>query len=450
MGPNSPESVNSTLHTSHFLALACAHFNVTSTLAQVWRAQRTFHVIACVIFMRSCCVFDSPRLSLPLLAVYLFSFRLVHPPGSQLLLPRCGGQISCTLLLMRTLAPLPSRTISQKLFDTFEHFLVMLEDNTLILPRTVAEGLHQVHQQCWKFTRFTLHNSFWMFKKARHAVFITVVNPMFVDQHVPVEHDLTTPRIALHKNGWKVHQNTEYWCNLRIARSKGLQNFIKPDPRQSCCRTLFARGVYRKSGKHKSQEKNFTIILVVLQGYRQKLYSGRICIMLDRILLFLNRENPVTNTADSTGKPVTTKSDSMQKPIAVPLTSELQRLPHSVALQEDTTRRETVKDLIHRFETHPNREALKAGLEKNQIFSPFGEESKEMIRSMGNSEIKPKVKFNYCMKYWNKGIRIIVHAEHKTFGQKVANWTRTGLMFCQYLIMRYRKDHLAEHDTDQQ
>ena len=27
----------------------------------VWRSQGTFHVISCVIFMRSCCVFDSPR-----------------------------------------------------------------------------------------------------------------------------------------------------------------------------------------------------------------------------------------------------------------------------------------------------------------------------------------------------------------------------------------------------
>ena len=33
-------------------------------------------------------------------------------PGHQLLFPRCGGQISCALLLMRTLAPLPSTTLS--------------------------------------------------------------------------------------------------------------------------------------------------------------------------------------------------------------------------------------------------------------------------------------------------------------------------------------------------
>ena len=39
---------------------------------------------------------------------------LFFPPGHQLLLPRCGGQIPCALLLMRTLAPLPSTTLSQK------------------------------------------------------------------------------------------------------------------------------------------------------------------------------------------------------------------------------------------------------------------------------------------------------------------------------------------------
>ena len=63
--------------------------------------------------MRSCCVFDSPRLlHFPLLAVY--PIVLSFPPGHQLHLPRCGGQIPCALLLMRTLAPLPSTTLSQK------------------------------------------------------------------------------------------------------------------------------------------------------------------------------------------------------------------------------------------------------------------------------------------------------------------------------------------------
>ena len=46
--------------------------------------------------MRSCCVFDSLRLlHFLLFAVYLLSYRPVFPPGHQLLLPRCGGQIPC-------------------------------------------------------------------------------------------------------------------------------------------------------------------------------------------------------------------------------------------------------------------------------------------------------------------------------------------------------------------
>ena len=28
---------------------------------------------------------------------------------------------------------------------------------------------------------------------------------------------------AAYKHNWKMHQNTVYWCNLRVAQSKGLQ-----------------------------------------------------------------------------------------------------------------------------------------------------------------------------------------------------------------------------------
>ena len=108
-------------HTSHVTFFVDTHLMTRTCVAQaqVWRAQRTFHIISWVISMRSCCVFDSPRLlHFPLLAVYLLSYRTVFPPGHQLLLPRCGGQIPCALLVMRTLAPLPSTTLSQVMSPT--------------------------------------------------------------------------------------------------------------------------------------------------------------------------------------------------------------------------------------------------------------------------------------------------------------------------------------------
>ena len=68
--------------------------------------------------MRSCCMFDSLRLlHFPLFAVYLLSYHLVFLLGHQLHLPRCG-QIPCALQLMRTLAPLPSTTLSQVMSPT--------------------------------------------------------------------------------------------------------------------------------------------------------------------------------------------------------------------------------------------------------------------------------------------------------------------------------------------
>ena len=64
----------------------------------------------------------------------------------------------------------------------------------------------------------------------------------------------------------------------------------------------------------------------------------------------------------------------------------IQGLPLSTVEQEDHTRKEAVKKLIHPFETHPNREALKADLRHNYTYNPVSEKSQDMISSMGNVE----------------------------------------------------------------
>ena len=88
----------------------------------------------------------------------------------------------------------------------------------------------------------------------------------------------------------------------------------------------------------------------------------------------------------------------------------IQGLPHSTVQQQDDTRKEVVNKLLHQFETHPNREALKAELEKDQAFNPFIEESKDMIRSIGNTdyfevrEITSNVQCHNCSTHWTAGI----------------------------------------------
>ena len=82
-------------------------------------------------------------------------------------------------------------------------------------------------------------------------------------------------------------------------------------------------------------------------------------------------------------------------------------LSHSVVKEAEHLR---VQELVQRIENHPHRAALQADLQQNNIYNPFSENSKEMIRELGNVELfelcetTPKVQCSQCLLYWNQGI----------------------------------------------
>ena len=82
-------------------------------------------------------------------------------------------------------------------------------------------------------------------------------------------------------------------------------------------------------------------------------------------------------------------------------------LPHAAVKQAENFR---VRELVKKIESHPHREALQADLQQNNAYNPFGEESKVMIREIGNVELFklcetfPKVQCSECLLYWNQGI----------------------------------------------
>ena len=69
-----------------------------------------------------------------------------------------------------------------------------------------------------------------------------------------------------------------------------------------------------------------------------------------------------------------------------------------------------VQELVKKIETHPHREALQADLQQNNVYSPFSNNSKAMIRELGNVELFElcetiqKVQCSHCLLYWNQGI----------------------------------------------
>ena len=54
-------------------------------------------------------------------------------------------------------------------------------------------------------------------------------------------------------------------------------------------------------------------------------------------------------------------------------------LPHAVVKQAENFR---VRELVKKIRSHPHREALQADLQQNNVYNPFSDESKAMIREM--------------------------------------------------------------------
>ena len=82
-------------------------------------------------------------------------------------------------------------------------------------------------------------------------------------------------------------------------------------------------------------------------------------------------------------------------------------LPYAVVKQAEKFR---VCELVKKIESHPHRKALHADLQQNNVYNPFSDDSKAMIREMGNVELFklcetiPKVQCSECLLYWNQGV----------------------------------------------
>ena len=82
-------------------------------------------------------------------------------------------------------------------------------------------------------------------------------------------------------------------------------------------------------------------------------------------------------------------------------------LSHAVVKETEHLR---VQELVKGIENHPHREALHADLQQNNVYNPFSNNSKAMIRELGNVELFElcetisKVECSHCLLCWNQGL----------------------------------------------
>ena len=140
-------------------------------------------------------------------------------------------------------------------------------------------------------------------------------------------------------------------------------------------------------------------------------------------------------------------------------------LPHAVVKHAEHLR---VQELVKKIESHPHREALQADLQQNNVYNPFSDDSKAMIREMGNVELFelretiPKVQCSECLHYWNQGViycifgHLLIESESS---QNFHKWRLDALSIPHYVISMRRprgarhgkteaqKEHFVAHNA---
>ena len=85
-----------------------------------------------------------------------------------------------------------------------------------------------------------------------------------------------------------------------------------------------------------------------------------------------------TRTVRPVGGQESTKVEELDIDFRVP------GLSHAVVKEAEHFR---VQELVKKIESHPHREALQADLQQNNVYNPFSNNSKAMIRELGNVEL---------------------------------------------------------------
>ena len=119
-------------------------------------------------------------------------------------------------------------------------------------------------------------------------------------------------------------------------------------------------------------------------------------------------------------------------------------LPHAVVKQAENF---SVRELVKKIESHPHREALQADLQQNNVYNPFSDNSRAMIRDMGNVELFelcetiPEVQCSECLLYWNQGViyctcgHLLVESESS---QNFHQWRLDAFSIPHYVIKKVR------------
>ena len=249
--------------------------------------------------------------------------------------------------------------------------------------------------------------------------------------------------------GWK------NWFLKLLEASKDSQR-IQPKPKTQLSRT--DRPVSEQPAGSFTQEIGKDV-LFGREGTNSRtgrLVNGQSCVPVSVELVDKDEDADENVDADQTrtGRPVSEQSFTQLEEIDIDF--RVPGLSHAVVKEAENL---PVQELVKKIESHPHREALQADLQQKNVHNPFSNNSKAMIREMGNVELfelcetMPKVQCSHCLLYWNQGIvyctcgQFLVESES---GRKFNKLRLNALSITHYVIKKWRCHGARHGKTEEQ
>ena len=157
-----------------------------------------------------------------------------------------------------------------------------------------------------------------------------------------------------------------------------------------------------------------------------------------------NVDEGQTRTARPVGGKQSTQLEEIDIDFRVP------GLSHAVVKERENVR---VQELVKKIESHPHREALHVDLQQDNVYNPFSNNSKAMIREMGNVELfelcetRPKVQCSQCLLYWNQGVIYCTcgHFLVESESRRKSNKLRLDVLYFPHYVIKKGCCHGARH-----
>ena len=180
-----------------------------------------------------------------------------------------------------------------------------------------------------------------------------------------------------------------------------------PPIEESCSLAEFTPPTQQRHPTNPTKTKNPIVKNGETRRWTRIHQGDRESILFDRGHEALNKMPAKIEEEDQTRTERPVRGQESTKVEGLDIDFRVPGLSHAVVKEAEHSR---VQELVKKIESHPHREALQADLQQNNVYNPFSNNSKAMIRELGNVELFelcktfPKVQCSYCLLYWNQGI----------------------------------------------